>query len=153
MGANFDGDTRKGATSFAAYTPCGLDATGHEVVYRIDLAQRQTIGAYVVDHDGVDVEVAILSAAAASSCVAAGGSTATARSGRARSTSSSTVGHWSTRASLCWSCNRNDLDHCDWMNWSAANEHGTNDASNAIANAAIAGLRWDVDFTTAIPHE
>jgi hypothetical protein len=56
------GDTRRGQLGFSSYS-CGRAASGHEVVYRVDLSSQMTIEASVVDHDGVDVDVAILAGA------------------------------------------------------------------------------------------
>jgi hypothetical protein len=66
-------DTRGGGSSFASYPGCGVNAPGHELVYRLDLAVATAIDAYVVDRDPVDVEVAILDGALATTACVAGG--------------------------------------------------------------------------------
>jgi peptidoglycan/LPS O-acetylase OafA/YrhL len=66
-------DTRAGEAGFASYPRCGVTATGHEIVYRLDLAAQVAIDAFVIDRDPVDVDVAILAGTlAAASCVAGG---------------------------------------------------------------------------------
>lgn len=72
-------DTRRGELANETYTKCGLIAAGHEIIYRLDLASRIRVKASVVDHDGVDVDVAILAGAPnANACVASGDHGATA---------------------------------------------------------------------------
>jgi hypothetical protein len=66
-------DTRRGEAVFASYPGCGLTASGHEIVYRLDLAAATAIDAFVVDRDAVDVDVAILGGALTpGACAAAG---------------------------------------------------------------------------------
>jgi lysophospholipase L1-like esterase len=75
-------DTRRGESMFAGYPSCGLTASGHEIVYRLDLPAATAIDAFVVDRDAVDVDVAILGGAlATSACVAAGDHSASATVG------------------------------------------------------------------------
>ena len=65
-------DTRRGELAFSSYS-CGLSATGHEIVYQLDLPTQLTLDAYVVDKDGVDVDIAILAGSQTSTaCVARG---------------------------------------------------------------------------------
>lgn len=72
-------DTRKGELKFGVYATCRIAATGHELVYRLDMPARITIEAAVVDHDGVDVDVAILAGdPTPASCAAAGDHSASA---------------------------------------------------------------------------
>ncbi|HEX4421216.1 MAG TPA: acyltransferase family protein [Kofleriaceae bacterium] len=74
-------DTRTGELGFTSY-PCGVTASGHEIVYRIDLPAATAIDAYVVDRDPVNVDIAILAGSlAAASCVAGGDQTASATVG------------------------------------------------------------------------
>ncbi len=66
-------DTRSGESLFSAYPACGLTASGHEIVYRLDLGAATAIDAVVVDRGGVDVDVAILAGSLdPTSCVATG---------------------------------------------------------------------------------
>ena len=65
-------DTRTGEARFATY-PCGVTATGRELVYRLDLVAATAIDAFVVDRDAVDVDVAILDGALATDACVAGG--------------------------------------------------------------------------------
>ena len=75
-------DTRTGESTFSYYPTCGLTATGHEIVYRVDLPAQTTITANVVDRGGVNVDIAILNGdLAPTSCVAGGDQTATATVG------------------------------------------------------------------------
>jgi hypothetical protein len=75
-------DTRTGDTGFASYGGCGLAATGHEIVYRLDLTAATAIDAYVVDRAPVDVDIAILSGSLTeAACVAGGDHTASATVG------------------------------------------------------------------------
>ena len=75
-------DTRTGEASFASYPSCGVTAPGRELVYRLDLPAATTIDAYVVDRDPVDVDVAILDGAlATTACVAGGDHSASATVG------------------------------------------------------------------------
>jgi peptidoglycan/LPS O-acetylase OafA/YrhL len=75
-------DTRAGELGFGSYAGCGVTATGHEIVYRLDLPAATAIDAYVVDRDPVDVDLAILQGSlTAASCVAGGDHTASATVG------------------------------------------------------------------------
>jgi hypothetical protein len=75
------GDTRSGDATFASY-PCGVAATGREIVYRLELSAATTLTANVIDRDAVNVDVSILPGSlAAASCVAGGDATATASVG------------------------------------------------------------------------
>ncbi|MEO7732614.1 MAG: acyltransferase family protein [Kofleriaceae bacterium] len=75
-------DTRAGEASFASYPACGVVAPGRELVYRLDLVAATAIDAYVVDRDPVDVDVAILDGAlATTACVAGGDHSASATVG------------------------------------------------------------------------
>jgi len=66
-------DTRAGESLFSAYPACGLTASGHEIVYRLDLGAATAIDAVVVDRGGVDVDVAILAGSLdVGTCVATG---------------------------------------------------------------------------------
>ena len=75
-------DARTGEQGFAGFPSCGLTTSGREVVYRIDLTAATAIDAFVVDRDGVDVDVAILSGSLTEgTCVAGGAQTASATVG------------------------------------------------------------------------
>jgi peptidoglycan/LPS O-acetylase OafA/YrhL len=65
-------DTRRGEAGFTSYS-CGLTASGHEIVYQLDLPAATAIDAFVVDRDAVDVDVAILDGALAPTACVAGG--------------------------------------------------------------------------------
>jgi peptidoglycan/LPS O-acetylase OafA/YrhL len=74
-------DTRTGEATFSTYA-CGITATGHELVYRVDLGARTAIDAYAIGRAPVAADVAILDGAlAATACVAGGAKTATATVG------------------------------------------------------------------------
>lgn len=66
------GDTRAGESTFATYPGCGLTASGHEVVYQLDLPAAATLDAYVIDRGAVDVDVALLGGVGPDACVASG---------------------------------------------------------------------------------
>ncbi|HEY5924732.1 MAG TPA: acyltransferase family protein [Kofleriaceae bacterium] len=64
--------------ALVATAPCGAPTSGHEVIYRFDLASTLSIDVFVIDRPGVDVDVRVL---AGSTCIAAGDSGATATVG------------------------------------------------------------------------
>ena len=75
-------DTRSGEATFASYPGCGVTASGHEIVYRLELTAQAAIDAYVIGRTPVDVDVAILSGSlSTASCVAGGDLTASATVG------------------------------------------------------------------------
>ncbi len=77
------GDTRAGDDLVSSYPSCDPTTdSGREKVYALDLGSAQTIEAYVIDRGAVDVDVHILAGSmAASACVAAGDTSATATVG------------------------------------------------------------------------
>ncbi|MGN6104940.1 MAG: SGNH/GDSL hydrolase family protein, partial [Kofleriaceae bacterium] len=75
------GDTRVGEALRASYPGCSGARTGHEVVYRFDLAAQTTIDAAVVDRGSVDVDLVVVTGSLDGPCVAAGDRTVTATVG------------------------------------------------------------------------
>jgi len=75
-------DTRTGEPGLASEPSCGLAASGHKIVYRLDLAAAVAIDAFVIDRGPADVGVTILAGTLATpGCGAAGDRTASATVG------------------------------------------------------------------------
>ncbi len=75
-------DTHDGDAGFTQYACDATARSGHEIVYKLSLASRTTIGAYLIAHDATDARVHVLAGSlATSACVASGGPTLTATVG------------------------------------------------------------------------
>ena len=75
-------DTHDGDSGFAQYACDATARSGHEIVYKLNLASRITIGAYLIEHGATDASVHVLAGSlATSACVASGTSTLTATVG------------------------------------------------------------------------
>ena len=75
-------DTHAGDAGFAQYTCDATPRSGHEIVYKLNVAARTTIDAYLIERGSTDVSVHILTGSlATSACVASGTSTASASVG------------------------------------------------------------------------
>jgi len=65
-------DTRAGELGLDDYA-CGVSASGHEIVYRVDLSAATTLDVYAITQAPVDVPIAILDGALdAARCIAGG---------------------------------------------------------------------------------
>lgn len=75
-------DTRTGTAGFTSYACDGTTWSGRENVYRLDLASRQTLDAYVITRGTVSVGVHLLAGSLSSgACVASSATTTTATVG------------------------------------------------------------------------